>query len=67
MTCGEKQEMYYHRYLSLYSLVVVASSLDYIVSRNPRSPLESSTGWLGSYVATLTIIMLVADLPAISF
>ena len=27
MTCGEKQEMHYHRYLSLYSLVVVAPSL----------------------------------------
>ena len=27
ITCGEKQEMHYHRYLSLYSLVVVAPSL----------------------------------------
>ena len=38
MTCGEKQEMQYHRYL--YSLVVVTPSL---VSRNLRNHLESTT------------------------
>ena len=42
MTCGEKQEMHYHRYLSLYSLVVVAP-------RNLRNPLGSATDMYNRY------------------